>query len=122
MLNKSTDYTAVKLTEEDKNHEDHECGECAMIAIFTSVSNSPIFNFSTSTKTLIILLLSLLACVYCYLVCLPCTLIIIAFCFLFCICAPVLNIPLWISIMFLLIGGFTWFPDNALQISWGGHH
>ena len=113
-------YTPVKLTEEtDADDLDTEClgaGYC-----YGAVCNSPILDLSASMKTLLILLISLGACVYCYLMCFYCTFLIIVFCFAFCACAPYLNIPLWISILFLLIGGFTWFPNEHLQILWGRH-
>ena len=113
-------YAPVKLVDEtDPEDSDGEClsvGSC-----YRTVANSPVFDFGASMKTLLILILSLGACVYCYFFCFYCTLLIIVFCFAFCACAPYLNIPLWVAILFLLIGGFTWFPNENLQISWGKH-
>ena len=80
---------------------------------FVCTAGTSLFNF-------IVLVICLAACVFSFLYCIPCLFVVIAFCFTFCCCAPYLNIPLWFSLLLLLLTGFSWFPDKRLNISWAG--
>ena len=112
----SAPYSKIKLTETETDEEAHGC----FGTVFTMVTESAVFNMANSMRDIIILLLTLGVCVFCFLKCTPCLFIVIVFCFMFCCCAPYLNIPLWVAILFLLLGGFKWFPNSSLEIAWGG--
>ena len=55
--------------------------------------------------------------VVCFLYCTECLFLIFGFCLCCCLCVPTLNVPLWISVILLVISGYT-FTYGKFAIVW----
>ena len=57
-------------------------------------------------------------CIFSYLYCKLCLLVIFFVCMACCLCVPGLNVPLWISIVLLVAGGYS-FSNGRFSVIWG---
>lgn len=67
--------------------------------------------------SLIVILVTVTGCIISYFYCKSCLLGVVGFCFLCCLCVPGLNFPLWIAIVLLVIGGYS-FTNGRMTFTW----
>lgn len=66
---------------------------------------------------LIMVGLTLIGLIVCYMYCLPCLFGILVFSALTCGCSPIMNVPLWITILILIIRGWS-LTNGHLTLIW----
>ena len=69
--------------------------------------------------TFLVLMISLALCFVSFLYCPICLLVLVCLCFTCCLCFPVLNIPLWLGVFLLVLGGFQ-FTQGNFHFIWSG--
>lgn len=67
--------------------------------------------------SLIIICSALSFCFWSFFFCPICLIVFVIFCFSCCVCIPQLNIPLWIGVILLIVGGYS-ITNGNFTIQW----
>jgi hypothetical protein len=117
MFNSPLGYRAVPSAAPPEAGDDAEEGwgySCAGCA----GEGSTIICISNVRRTVIVAV-SVGVCLAAYLQCYYCLFAVIGICSVVCWCDVFMNIPLWLAILLLLYGGWT-FTSESLVIRWRG--